>query len=1373
PFQLTLHPKAENRPGGYGGCQSLDGDCESTPSLPLPGVILFPTDISLLHQFFAVILMVQNGAPAGDPLVLRDLSARVTLPPGLRQASTLPPTPLGVPIPIRVPGPDGILGTADDITFLVAQSSGEAQVLTEGIEQGTQIVQFDIEGVVDGLPGGQLQTITGHAQGAVVVRDPTLNVTVTHPEVVRADEQYQLLLTVTNTGNSPANQLTLRLPPAKLAGVQVVGNNSQTIDLLPGDSQLVEFTLVSLLTGRVVADAVRNSNEITPTFDLSVGVGENNIPLSPNAIILPDAANSLPPDLLRADLNLVGLGYSLATAPVSLLTPGGLPQVTLGAIDSRIYELAQAGVEVTMGEAQFDSAAILAALWTGAQDQDATWDQLRRITQKGGAAGARLGAIFAAEAAAGSPAAAFSRFAATTAFLRRPAVAGGAVAGGAAGVEGALATGAGATLRVTSRATGLRLAGGGDDPARLRELPFADLYLLDSQGGAQMALLAVPETAGYLVELRIAGGGTAGLELLVPAADGSLRLVSWSGVALAAAGKATVAYAPADAAFTLLVDPQGTGAGTQQLAGNVTPLAARPFGVVAAMQNSVADPTGHVVDVLFTGDVDPASLLPLDPAHFVVAGKVSNGGLTRVDADIVAQSTSGPAGALHNSRLLRVVFNNPLSPLAVPVNLTVVNVKSLAGETFGSVQLAVRITVTTPGEQVSGVVVGSNGQPVPFAQVTLHENDFCLMCGESSCSSHKTAIVQADATGRYLFDYVRSTQQCGDSFGLSAADPASNEVGVATGRVRFIGQTARLDVLMLGRGTIRGRVAYDDGTVPDSPQVVAWSPVFREYGSVKIDAHGNYAATNVAVGTITLSASDSQGRFVVTTLAVPSSGSVVDYDLIILRIPPKPVVTGQVSGLVVRPDGTTPVVLAYVALYVDGNLISVERTDTAGTFDFGIVPAGQAEIDTFENETGQSGVQVFFQIKPDQANQVKLTMNPNRGAVEGHVYRQTGSSLAPIAGAVVWVDGTPFKTFTDTQGFYHLDGVFTGTWNIFAADLANQVSVSQAVTIETEGATATRDLYFQTQLPSGFAGQVLDFNGNPVAGAVVHLGAGSQNWWGETATDSTGTFTYTGLAPGGYTVYAYRGLDGGSAGVTIRFAGDTPFVTIRFKAGTIKGVVQAKDVNGNLTGLLATVTYRTTVVRQGLLGLANDPTTIQTAADGTFEIDRVLAGPYQLSAYNSFYGSQSVSGQIVNQGEVQHQTLTFQQNGPGTIKGIVLDQDGVTPAAGASVHLAHPAFSTYDLTAGADGSFEFDFVPPTVWTFPIQVTFQSGVIFREAQVYVSFTQPAQTLTLQIVLPKQGSVAGLVKDADGHPVPGSVVTLAEGHYPYRQLTVNAD
>ena len=55
---------------------------------------------------------------------------------------------------MRVPGPDGELGTADDLTFLVAQATAEAEFLVEGLREGTHIVDFDLEGVLEGLPTG-------------------------------------------------------------------------------------------------------------------------------------------------------------------------------------------------------------------------------------------------------------------------------------------------------------------------------------------------------------------------------------------------------------------------------------------------------------------------------------------------------------------------------------------------------------------------------------------------------------------------------------------------------------------------------------------------------------------------------------------------------------------------------------------------------------------------------------------------------------------------------------------------------------------------------------------------------------------------------------------------------------------------------------------------------------------------------------------------------------------------------------------------------------------------------------------------------------------------------------------------------------------
>ena len=76
------------------------------------------------------------------------------------------------------------------------------------------------------------------------------------------------------------------------------------------------------------------------------------------------------------------------------------------------------------------------------------------------------------------------------------------------------------------------------------------------------------------------------------------------------------------------------------------------------------------------------------------------------------------------------------------------------------------------------------------------------------------------AGGQFQFDYVRQTE-CGAVFKVRVQDPASGFFGSATGKVRVVGQTQRLDVVMPGRGSIRGQVRYNDGTVPRNMRVVA------------------------------------------------------------------------------------------------------------------------------------------------------------------------------------------------------------------------------------------------------------------------------------------------------------------------------------------------------------------------------------------------------------------------------------------------------------------------------------------------------------------------------------------------------------------------
>jgi hypothetical protein len=714
-----------------------------------------------------------------------------------------------------------------------------------------------------------------------------------------------------------------------------------------------------------------------------------------------------------------------------------------------------------------------------------------------------------------------------------------------------------------------------------------------------------------------------------------------------------------------------------------------------------------------------------------------------------------------------VSFDNPLSPYKSH-DLTVRDVQSVTGATLAQTVLPVQTTVTDPGAIVQGTVYGPDGQPVPFARVELFQTEY-FAYAISNCRRHRTALVRAGADGRFELDYVRQTR-CSDLFEIRGSDPTSGHHGAAQGRVRFIGQVMELDVLMLGRGTVRGRVTYEDGTVPEDLQVVGYSPVFFQGSEASYGPDGSYEIRDLPVGTISLGASDRIGSFVYQTVELPRAGAVVERNLTIIRRPAHEP-TGDVLGTVYATDGTTPVLDAYLSLYVDGELVGVERSAADGSFDFGTVRAGLAELEAFEGSTGLSGAQLFFDVQPDQVNDITVLLRDERGTVEGHVFRRTLSTVTPVANAVVWVSGTPFNTVTDEAGYYRLEGVFAGNRTVLAADLERQVQVSDSVTINGAGQTVVRDLYFVESVGSGLAGEVLGFTGNPVPGATVHLAAGDQ-WYAEAVTDLSGRFIFPGLRPGTYELHAFAGANGAVQRATIRFEGETPFVRLQFKRGTIRGTTRSLDGSGQLLGVRSLVTYRTTVVLgTGLVGLDYEAHTLETDGDGSFEIPNALAGRYQLTVTNAFHGEKTVRDEIVYDGEVRQHDFLFEPN--GQIRGVVLDWDGETPVAGATVHLRHPSFSEYDLTTDAEGRFTFELVPPYYRRFPIDAQIERNGVFRQARIWVAFTKNGQELDVEVVLPMQGTVSGWVEDANGAAVPGAVVTLREYSYPSRQLVHNAD
>ncbi|MCG8457005.1 MAG: carboxypeptidase-like regulatory domain-containing protein, partial [Holophagales bacterium] len=849
---------------------------------------------------------------------------------------------------------------------------------------------------------------------------------------------------------------------------------------------------------------------------------------------------------------------------------------------------------------------------------------------------------------------------------------------------------------------------------------------------------------------------------------------------LAAGGAARVSFAEADTGFTLELDGDGDGLFESSRMATLDTLARRPFQVIAAVQNDAASPSGHVVDVLFTEDVDLASLVPRDGARFSLPGNSSNGGLVPTEADLVTgmlagnQTIDNPFEGLDNPRVVKVIFDNPVSPLITNL-LTVSDLQNTRGELLPSQQVQIETRSSQQGIRLEGTVYGADGQPAAGATVLLYESDYAGVGRNVRCLEHVTAATTADAQGRYAFDWVRQTD-CGAVFRVYAQDGSNAQHGERRAKVRQIGQIQQLDIALPGRGSVLGRITYEDGSVPDTLNVMVYNTEQEAGRLAHVGADGYYDVTDIIVGQVTLAADDGLGNFAYATFEMPQAGAVVQQNATLVRHAVAP--PGSVRGVVKVVDGT-PVFDAWVALYVEDQLTGVTRTGVDGRFDFGKVPAGIASIEAFTEASTYSGLmaaQVYFEVRSDRTEDVEILVRDDVGTVEGRVYRRSVlGQLTPVAGAVVWVGGTPYNATTDATGFYRIPDVFAGNWQVHAAITATGEKTRESVTVTSAGGAVARDLYFDEQLPDGgIVGTVLDFAGNPVSGATVHLAGGhlSVRWHHQATSDASGRFVIEGLEQGTYGVHAMKGADGGLGWAEIRFPGDTEHMTVRFMKGTIRGrTVAPVGPNGELEGVVSQIAYRKVEVytQWGLVVLPPDYTYIETSPDGSFELE-ALAGPYELRIFNAFHGNASAHGQIDFHGQVAEHEFLFEPN--GDIRGLVLDHDGETPVAGARVSLTGGNISEYEVQSDGEGSFHFPLVPPGY--YQVEAFHGEGVVYRQAMVTVRVRAAGDQVDgVAVELPVQGTLSGWVEDADGYPVPGAVVTLQESRYPWRKVVQNAD
>ena len=272
-------------------------------------------------------------------------------------------------------------------------------------------------------------------------------------------------------------------------------------------------------------------------------------------------------------------------------------------------------------------------------------------------------------------------------------------------------------------------------------------------------------------------------------------------------------------------------------------------------------------------------------------------------------------------------------------------------------------------------------------------------------------------------------------------------------------------------------------------------------------------------------------------------------------------------------------------------------------------------------------------------------------------------------------------------------------------------------------------------------GRVVDGSGNPVTGASTVVFTYFTGF-----TDSTGSFNipFVPSALGNILVAAQitnngQILDGTSGSKTAVTAGITDVGTIQIgvDAGGVSGVVT------NLKG--APVANAQVTVSEGtnVRSTTTDPT-------GHYLVNNMVAGTIVAVATDPSTGLQGqgtgvlVTGQSVN--------INISLGASGTINGVVMKADGVTPVGGGvTVTLSG---STYATTATDPvGRFSFTFVP--LGAFTIDATDSNG---NHGRTSGNLYATGQTVGANVAYLGRGTVAGAVTDSSNNPAPGASVTL---------------
>jgi hypothetical protein len=1326
---------------------------------PISGILVIPGNIGFLHQYFSAMAIVTNGAPGQSNLVVKDLQARLILPEGEDLTAGTDDLPGDDPIrmakgadgffprqlPIMHPGADGSFGTSDDFSQLFPAETGQADFTIEGLKEGTHKLDFEITATLEGLPIGPVP-LTGHATGAVLVRNPDFSVTMGHPDTVRSGELYDLFVTITNTGKSIANLVSVNLDPRALSGAVFAGDEDQEKQIetiLPGSSATVKYRLVAQRTGKVTASAFA-SEDVKGRFVLRTGVGENGVPLSPDSLILPYIGD-LPSDLVNSVVGLLGQAWSVATAPSGALPADVLP-ISKRVIGDKANSLSEAGLRILLGDTDTRTIGDLIFELLGSDERDRAFDSLRRGSTQGKLVNGALGAALRAEVDSQGLLDTQGELADLASYRE-------------AHISVAVSD-APVHLQMTDL-SGARV-GGLNGVEYFRELPYADRLIFSDSGSSRSAMLLATrlESSGYEISIKAEDDARFDLGLVLPDAEGMLRQLRFAAVDLAADGVATLKLFPGATTTCLLeIDRDGDGVIDASMPpSSEVAIFDRAPRVVAATQivpdfGPGGDEHGRTVAVLFSERVSRETAE--DAANYLV------------EANGVRLAYLQPGG-----RMAFILLKEGIGPFKER-SIAVENVLDGAGQSMLAESRPITITAAGPAARLKGVVRLADGTPVPDATIRLQQPRWVEVNFSMDLIYFIIAEKTAASDGSYSFDYVLRHKD--GPFRIEALHPLTEERAKLTASVAHHDQDIQLDLFMKARGNVTGIVRDVEGSpVPNAPVLLN---TLVDNGSyyVTADGGGNYAFAGVGVGPFSIKANSAELYAEGNIMGLlPDEGGSVIQDVIIY--PLDGVERGDVAGRVTDADGSPRAGVIVDLRSYQGKRMGYRNwmySGADGSFSFSGVYAGDnVHVDVRDDATGERG-SVSSQLLPDETAYFNVILQ-GTGSIGGLVKREDRQSPEGMVLSVSGGQRQQFATLDATGTFFFSDlKVGTVTLELLDPKDYSRSLVRQSVSILNAGDTQYAELNVPTSatVKGMITGTVYRLDGSVAVGAEVRQVDFATRRYIPYQTDENGRFEIPDLNKGIYSLIVRDGREICNKAVEIYFDGQIKEVELRpFGLATVSGTVY--DEGSDMMPVGSDVSlFGMQPDEFGWLRYSSSRPIAATKSDpqnGTYSFRDVYQGVFSVAAQNVFRPSPAVySGEVAKHGELVTADLVLKDSF-GSVSGRVLLPDGSAAGSDIRVSLFYGGTDVV-VTTDEDGLFAFE---PIIPARRYQVTAedrsttllgQSGAIVRSGN----------DTAIDIRLLGRGSMRIKVLNADGSIEPGAEVNLKGTGFPFDTAVGSTD